>query len=244
MPESTTIDKLVDLFHCSQRKGEAVKLFLESKNGEDSITFSINPTGSPDGGARTWSPRPVSPSPPWPCSWTPQKPMRILRRKKTPSVLRRDQKRKVEFLAKKAALASVEVKVDPTCNSDTTQKVNLVEPVDETALTEIPDDMKEITENAIINIVGEYKNPKFKAWSFVNPEEEAKNLWKSIEDTNKTLGIKEIGEGSTCFEHCYEFWGSWKIETGSKLTTEVLKSPNSWPEGTRIRDLKVKSSRE
>ena len=243
MPESATIDKLVDLFHCSQRKGEAVKLFLESKNGEDSITFSINPTGSPAGGARTWSPRPVSPTPPWPCSWTPQKPMRILRRKKTPSMLRRDQKRKVEFLAKKAALASVEVKVDPTCNSDTTQKVNLVEPVDETALTEIPDDMKEITENAIINIVGEYKNPKFKAWSFVNPEEEAKNLWKSIEDTNKALGIniKEIDKG---FEHCYEFWGSWKIENGSKVTTDALKNPNSWSRGTNIRDVKVKSAKE
>ena len=242
MAETTTIDKLVDLFHCSRRKGEAVQLFLESKNGKDTITFSINPTGLPAGGTKTWSPSPVSPTRTRSCSRTPLQPM--LRRKKTPSTLRRDQKRKEEFFAKKAALASVEVKEDLAFKNETTQKANLVEPVDEITLTEMPDTEKEVTENEIINIVGEYKNPQFKPWSVVNPEEEVKNLWKNIEEANKIIGIKEIGEGSTCFEHCYEFWGSWKIETGSKLTTEVLKSPNSWPEGTRIRDLKVKSSRE
>ena len=242
MAESNTIDKLVDLFHLSRSKGEAVQLFLESKNGKDSITFSINPTGSSAGGTRTWSPSPASATRPCSCSGTPQQPM--LRRKKTPSMLRRDQRRKAEFLAKKAALASVEVKVDPTFNSDTSRKVNLVEPEDEITLTEIPDDKKEITGNEIINIVGEYKDPNYKAWSVVNPEEEVKNIWKSIEEANKTIGIKEIGEGSTCFEHYYEFWGSWKIENGCKLTTEVLKNSNNWPKGTKIRDLKVKSSRE
>ena len=168
----------------------------------------------------------------------------MLRRKKTPSILRRDQRRKAEFLAKKAALASVKVKEDPTCNSDKSQKVNLVEPIDEITLTEIPDDKKEITENEIMNIVGEYKNPNYKAWSVVNPEEEVKNIWKSIEEANKMIGIKEIGEGSTCFEHCYEFWGSWKLKNGSQLTTDVLKNPDNWPKGTKIRNLKVKSTRE
>ena len=213
MAESNTIDKLVDLFHLSRSKGEAVQLFLESKNGKDSITFSINPTGSSAGGTRTWSPSPVSPGRPCSCSRTPLQPM--LRRKKTPSMLRRDQRRKAEFLAKKAAVASVEVKGDPTSNSDNSQKVSFVEPMDEITLTEIPDDKKEITENEIINIVGEYKNPNYKAWSVVDPEEEVKNIWKSIEEANKTIGIKEIGEGSTCFEHSYEFWGSWKVENGS-----------------------------
>ena len=118
-------------------------------------------------------------------------------------------------MAKKAAVASVEVKEDLTSNSDNSQKVNLVEPMDEITLTEIPYDKKEITENEIVNIVGEYKNPNYKAWLVVDPEEEVKNIWKSIEEANETIGIKEIGEGSTCFEHSYEFWGSWKVENGS-----------------------------
>ena len=149
----------------------------------------------PAGRARTWS-----------FSRTASQPM--LRRKKSPSMLRRDQRRKAEFLAKKAAQ---------------------VEPVDEITLTEIPIDKTEVSENEIINIVGENKN---------------RNLWKSIDEANKKIGIKEIGEGSTCFEHYYEFWGSWKIENGSKLTIEVLRNPSNWPKETKIRDVNVRTYRE
>ena len=53
-------------------------------------------------------------------SRTPLQPM--LRRKKTPSMLRRDQKRKAEFLSMKDALAAVEVKEDSKSYSDTSDQ--------------------------------------------------------------------------------------------------------------------------
>ena len=37
-------------------------------------------------------------------------------------------------------------------------------------------------------------------------------MWEMINNENKAKGIKEIGEGSTCFEHSYEFWGTWRVE--------------------------------
>ena len=149
MAETSTIDKLVDVFRCSRSKGEVLQLFLESKNRKDSITFILNPTGSPAGRERTWSPSTFSSARPW---LTASQPM--LRRKKSPSMLRRDQRGKTEFLAKKAAFATVEVKEEPTGESDTAQKVTKVEPVlDEITLTEIPIDKTEFSENEIINIV-------------------------------------------------------------------------------------------
>ena len=45
---------------------------------------------------------------------------------------------------------------------------------------------------------------------------------------NEAKGIKEIGEGSTCFEHFYEFCGTWRVKKPGKNTLQFLKdSANS-----------------
>ena len=71
-------------------------------------------------------------------------------------------------------------------------------------------------------------------------EEEIKTLWKRIEAANHSLGIKEIGEGSTCFEHCFEFWGTWKIQNAEKINIADLKNAENWPNGTKILDVGLK----
>ena len=75
-------------------------------------------------------------------------------------------------------------------------------------------------------------------WSVIEPEKECKTLWEKIEATNKAIGIKEIGEGSTCFEHCYEFWGTWKVEKKGGTHFDVLKNEQNWPKGTKILEVK------
>ena len=122
---TTTINKLMELFHESRSRGEWVNLSMESKDGKDSITFSIrNPSGGPEGQTGAWPP---SSRPPWtwtpPRTWTPPK-------RKTPSQWKRDQKRKQEFLAKKVASAEVKKGVN-----DKVVKATLE---DEINLTEIP----------------------------------------------------------------------------------------------------------
>ena len=237
MTDATTIGKLVDLYHSSRSAGESVHLFMESKNGKDSITFSINPSGYPAGKAESWTPGSAQPS-----SWPGRKTSPpLLRRKKTPSQLRRDQRRRVDFLAKKAAtFVCNEVKEESIPNNDDREKANLVEPVDEITLTEFTNECQEVTKNDLIKIVGEYKNPMFKPWSVVKPEEEVKTLWKLIEAANHGIGIKEIGEGSTCFEHCFEFWGIWKVQNDVNMSKDALKDTANWPKGVKILDVELK----
>ena len=86
--------------------------------------------------------------------------------------------------------------------------------------------------------MGEYKNPKFKPFSVVEPEKEVKLLWDIICEENKKMGIKEIGESSSCFEHNYEFWGTWKVEKPGKNTFEFLKNSDDWPKGIKIVEVK------
>ena len=142
MTDTTTIGKLVDLYHSSRSAGESVHLFMESKNGKDSITFSINPSGYPAGKAESWTLGSAQPS-----SWPGRKTSPpLLRRKKTPSQLRRDQRRRVDFLAKKAAtFVCNEVKEESIPNNDDREKANLVEPVDEITLTEFTNECQEVT---------------------------------------------------------------------------------------------------
>ena len=79
-----TLTQLLDLYQQSRMRGEEASLSMEAKDGKDFITFSIgSPTGSP-----AWTPRG---GPLWPA----------YRRKKTPSQMKRDQRRKEVFLAKK-----------------------------------------------------------------------------------------------------------------------------------------------
>ena len=86
---------------------------MESKDGRDNLTFSIiNSSGAPAGQASAWTP---GSRPPW--NWPPPRPWR---RKKTPCQVKRDQKRKENFVSKKAAPAEVKEKV----NLDTKNTAN------------------------------------------------------------------------------------------------------------------------
>ena len=142
--ETSTVNQLMELFLKSRSKGEWVNLSMESKDGKDSLIFSLgNSAGSPAEQLRAWTSPPGSTTPwtPTPMSWT--KP-----RRKTPSQCRRDQKRMQEYLAKKeysAAKKEVEETVDKV------ETVIAEEPKDEINLSVIPnDDAIEACVNKII----------------------------------------------------------------------------------------------
>ena len=84
----------------------------------------------------------------------------------------------------------------------------------------------------LFKIEGVFKNPNFKPWSSVDPNKEVKLLWEALEKDNKEKGIEEIGEGSTCFEHHFEFWGTWKIMKPG-ITVEFSQNPENWPKGIK-----------
>ena len=225
---TTTIKKLMELFHESRSKGEWVNLSMESKDGKDSFTLYIeHPSGGPAGQARTWA---TGSRPPWtwrqPRPWTPQ------RKRKSPSQWKRDQKRQQDFLDKKAAKSFASA--DEKEKVDIAKKVTVVDLVDEINLTKIPASVQEEVESDLFKIIGEYRDPNFKPFSVVEPEKELKVLWEKIKTENEAKGIKEIGEGSTCFEHFYEFWGTWKVEKPRRNILEFLKSSENWPKGIKI----------
>ena len=198
--DCTTIDQLMELFQQSRKRGEWVSLSMESKDGKDFVNFSIgNPAGAPAGSEsrRSWSPS----STPW------TGPLR----RKTPSQWRRDQKRKQKFIAKKnlaaASLEEREIKTeDVDVESDTTAKSTLAIPEDEIELRDLKN---KALEHNLFKVKGEYKNPTFKPFATVEPQKEIKPLWENIKHDNEIKGIEEIGKGSTCFEHAFEFWGTW-----------------------------------
>ena len=103
MADEDTLAKLLELYQGCKLRGERASLFLETKNGKQSITFTVNdPVGVPEGKSSQ------------------------MRRWKTPSQLKRDRKRREEFLAKKLENQPA---MEEIGNSD--EKVNFVEPYDE-----------------------------------------------------------------------------------------------------------------
>ena len=107
-------------------------------------------------------------------------------------------------------------------------------PTDEINLEEIPDRLETNScDNNLVKIKGEFKNPRFKSWDVVDPQKESKLLWEILEEDNKVKGIKEIGDGSTCFEHCIEFWGTWKINKPG-VNRDFLSESRNWPSGVTI----------
>ena len=104
---------------------------------------------------------------------------------------------------------------------------------DEIELTEIN---TENDANNLYKIVGEYKNPKFKPWSKVDPEAVNNALWEALKKENDVAGMVEIGDGSTVFEHHYEFWGTWRVKPGT--SQQFLKDPKNWPVGVKITEVK------
>ena len=60
-----------------------------------------------------------------------------------------------------------------------------------------------------------------------------KVLWDDIKTVNSEIGIEEIGEGSSCFEHFFEFWGTWQVKK-ENITLDYLKNSENWPRGVKI----------
>ena len=226
--DTSTINQLMELFLLSRKRGEWVKLSLESKDGKDSVNFSLgSPTGSPVGQPKTWTPGPASPWtwPPLP-TWT--RPVR----RKTPSQWKRDEQRRKDFYAKKGAKV---MKTEPSDNQNA--DVIMEEPADESDLSNIKEVQQEAHVDDMFKILGEFKNPNFQPWNKVEPDKEVKILWEILTRDNKAKGIEEIGEGSTCFEHCFEFWGTWKLKREG-ITLDFLKNSENWPKGVKIREVK------
>ena len=109
---------------------------------------------------------------------------------------------------------------------------------DEIELTKISVKVeKEFAEDDLVKIEGEYKNPKFKPWSKINPEEEIKIMWEAIRNESNKKGIKEIEEASASFEHCFEFWGTWRVNKPG-ITLEYLENSKNWSQGIKITQIK------
>ena len=232
--ETPTINQLIDIFLLSRNRGEWVKLSMESKDGRDSLTFSLgNPAEGTAGQPKAWTPG-STPSWTWPTppSWTKPK------RRKSPSQWKRDERRRQEFLARKVSSAA-DVKKEVVGESDDKKdEVTTENPVDEIQLDEIPKvAQKECFVNELFKIEGEYKDPKFKPWTTIEPEKHLKTLWDMLKEDNRIKGIEEIGEGSTCFEHCFEFWGTWKVKKEG-ITVDFLKNSDNWPKGIKITEVK------
>ena len=88
----------------------------------------------------------------------------------------------------------------------------------------------------LFQIKGEYKNPKFRPFETVEPNKDIKVLWEAIDKENRKHEMVEIGDGSTCFEHFFEFWGKWKVKPGT--TKNFLMDTKTWPDGVKILDVK------
>ena len=201
---------------------------MESKDGKDSVIFSLgNPAGPSVEQPRAWSSGTTSPQewPPLP-TWTGS------RRKKTPSQYRRDKRRRDQFFAKKKE--SEAVKGETT--EDNHKTGHLIEnPSDEIELEEIPENenTNEIKSGDLFKIEGEYKNANFKPWSKIEPQNVMKVLWDDIKTVNSEISIEEIGEGSSCFEHFFQFWGTWQVKK-ENITLDYLKNSENWPRGVKI----------
>ena len=227
-----TINQLMDLFLLSRNRGEWVKLSMESKDGKDSVVFSLgSPAGASAEKPKAWSPGTTSP--PW--EWSPMPTWRGPKRKKTPSQIRRDKMRRDHFIAKK--FANEDVKREPTM--DNQKSVNIIEnPIDEIELEKIPEENKnKVKVGDLFKIEGNYKNPNVKPWTKIEPEKAVKALWEEIKIMNHEKGIEEIGEGSTCFEHHFDFWGTWIVKKDD-VSVEKMENLESWPKGVRITQVK------
>ena len=156
---STTLNQLMEMYHQSRKKGEQVSLSMEAKDGKDFIVFSIGiPAGSPARNQQRW--------PSWPG----------FKRRKTPSQMRRDQRRKEDYLAKKKV--SLDVKVEKV------DEATLSETVDEIELNELKEGTQVKENSNLFKIKGEFKNPGFKPWETVEPKKELEILWDALKNEN------------------------------------------------------------
>ena len=89
---------------------------------------------------------------------------------------------------------------DKVSEANSTDLKDEINPTD--ISSNVPDEAKA---NDLFKIEGEYKNPKLKPWTAVNPEKEFKTFWELIKSDNENKGIEKIGAGTATFELCFEF---------------------------------------
>ena len=135
------------------------------------------------------------------------------------------------------------VNEDKSCSNqnESSEKVDLVEVSDEFCSNADYVKNEPSSRNATVkqfSVLGEYKNPKFRPFEKLDPQAEVKTLWEAIKKDNKEKGIEEIGEGSTSFEHCFEFWGVWKMN--EEKDEKFLADAKNWPKGIKIVEVKPK----
>ena len=166
-----------------------------------------------------------------------------LRTRNGPSRQRRRMRRAAarQQAAEEAAAVTSEAEKALTKNIDVTEEVTemkMEEIEDEIELTEISvKDEEECVVDKMIKIEGEFKNPNLKPWTKLDPEKEVKLMWDIIKYESEKMGIEEIGEASATFEHCFEFWGTWKIKKpGVKL--KYLQNSENWSKGIKITEVK------
>ena len=150
--------------------------------------------------------------------------------------MRRDQKRREAFIARKNA----EVKVENPVKLEMQQVLSSPAEIDdEIELTEIGEETFNIECKVgdLLKIEGNFKNPKFQSWSQIDPSEEIKVMWEALINESDAKGIEEIGEASATFEHCFEFWGTWRIKKQG-ITMKDITDANNWPKGITITDVK------
>ena len=108
MADEDTFKKLLDLYQECKRKGDRACLVMETMNGKDTFTFTVNKAAGAPVEFRNSCPR---------------------RRWKTPSQVKRDKLRREKFLAEK-----LEKKPTDEAEEAVNEKAQLVEPKDEITL--------------------------------------------------------------------------------------------------------------
>ena len=62
-------------------------------------------------------------------------------------------------------------------------------------------------------------------------------MWDLIKKESENKGIEEMGDASATFEHCFEFWGTWKIKKpGMKL--KYLQNSENWTKRFKITEVR------
>jgi hypothetical protein len=128
MASEDTTKELLELYQKCKARGESATFFMETMNVKDiTITFKVKPSGSP----------PAVPGN-----------FQNFRRWKTPSQLRRDQRRKEQFLTKKLEKQTPAKDISEGGNVDESLEARMIEPEDDITLETL--ESSELCEKLVI----------------------------------------------------------------------------------------------
>ena len=114
MASEVTPKELLELYQKCKARGQSATFFMETMNGKDiTITFRVKPAGSPPAFSGNFQKS---------------------RRWKTPSQLRRDQRRREQYLAKKLEKQTPAEDISKGGNDDNNFVAKIIEPEDEITL--------------------------------------------------------------------------------------------------------------